>query len=58
MIDFLKHLRIDVPTLAESQITFYGGFGYFMFILINILTIIGAITILKKLFKLVGSIKK
>ena len=48
-INVLGHLRVDVPTLAETQITFYGTLGYVAFIILCIFAITGAILLLKRL---------
>lgn len=47
MIDILNHLLIDYP-----NITFYGVYGYWIFIFYCFFAIIGCITTIKFLIKL------
>ena len=44
MIDLMNHIRFE-----GTDILFYGGLGYFMFMLIMVLAIIGAITCIRLL---------
>jgi len=41
MIDLLYHIRFDVPTLAQTNITFYGALGYVMFCILILFSIYG-----------------
>ena len=34
MIEVLKHVRIDIPTIAKTSIEFYGTMGFIMYFII------------------------
>jgi len=54
MIDMLWHLIISVPSLPETQITFYGTLGFVMFHWLCIMGIVGCLCVVNKIKKKIG----
>ncbi len=58
MIDFFGIVKINVPTLATTNIAFHGTIGYILFCLMGIFGTIGCIMLSIKIIKKIEALQK